>query len=89
MNFDPNPDDDNKTRILLVDNHPQKRPDLERALNQPGYAFVKVCSSVEGFRRLIHESFALILLHVISEVDEAVDLIKRFARICDIPVLVV
>ena len=47
----------------------------------------KVDSSVEGFRRLLDQNFALILLRVLPGMDHAVDLIKRLAKMGDIPLL--
>lgn len=78
---------DEKTMILFVDHHAEKESELEAKLNQPGYSLVKVDSSIEGFRRLLDQNFALILLRVLPGMDHAVDLIKRLAKMGDIPLL--
>lgn len=75
--------------ILLVWDCPETRPELEIILNQPGYYLVKVHSYIEAFRLLLEQNFALILLRALSEMDEAIKLIKRVAKYHDIPVVFV
>ena len=75
--------------ILLVWDCSETRPELEIILNQPGYYLVKVNSYIEAFRLLLEQSFSLILLRVLSQMDEAIVLIKRLAEYHDIPVVFV
>ena len=76
-----------ETKILLVGH--SEEAELIEQLSSPGYSLVKVASLREGFRRLICESFALILLYAINEMDEVANLIKKLANMYAIPILLI
>jgi len=73
------------TNILLIHNEPEEK--LKKDLNQPGYHVVTVPSPVEGFRRMLQENFALILLAILPGVEEVITLIQRLAKMYDIPIV--
>ena len=60
------------TNILLVHNQPEEK--LKKDLNKPGYRVVTVPSPAEGFRRLLQENFALILLAILPGVEDVITL---------------
>jgi len=73
------------TNILLIHNEPEEK--LKKNLNKPGYHVVTVPSPVEGFRRMLQENFALILLAILPKMEEAITLIQRLAKMYDIPIV--
>lgn len=75
-----------KTKILLVDKHPDKQLELEEVLDQPDYDLVKTHSSLDAFRKLLDQHFALIVLRLPKK-DHTIDLIKRLTKFNDIPIL--
>jgi len=73
------------TNILLIHNEPEEK--LKKDLHKPGYRVVTVPSLVEGFRRMLQEKFALILLAILPGMENVITLIERLAKIYDIPIV--
>ena len=73
------------TNILLI--HKQPGEKLKEDLNKPGYRVVTVPSAAEGFRRMLQENFALILLAILPGVEDVVTLIEQVAKMYDIPIV--
>ena len=75
----------NLTNILLI--HDEPKETLKKELNKPGYRVVTVPSPVEGFRRMLQENFALILLAALPRLEEVITQIRRLAKMYDIPIV--
>ncbi|MGB0384251.1 MAG: hypothetical protein ACPGWR_05435 [Ardenticatenaceae bacterium] len=72
------------TNILLIHNQPEEK--LKKKLNKPAYRVVTVPSAVEGFRQMLQQNFALILLAILPGTEDVVTLIQGLANMYEIPI---
>ena len=72
------------TNILLIHHEPET---VKKKLYQPGYHVVTVASLIEGFRRMLQEQFALILLATLPEMSGTITHIEQLAKMYDTPIV--
>ncbi|MBF0547317.1 MAG: response regulator [Candidatus Riflebacteria bacterium] len=81
-----------KSQILLVDDHPENLIVLESILNNPEYSFIKATSGNEALSFLLKYDFSLVLLDVqMPEMDgyEVASLMKQREKTKNIPIIFV
>lgn len=87
----PMEDDEERVKILMVDDRPANLLSLRAILtDQPDYELVMASSGEEALDRVLREDFAVILLDVaMPEMDgfETARLIKQRERSCKIPII--